>query len=79
MVLDGIFSLIETGIGHDGELPIYQKTEGSFRFTIKLVDSNPSTGQSTFGIAIEFEEPPEIEMGNLRLQLFTDDLFLGEC
>ena len=73
MVLDGIFSLIEAGIGHDGELPIYQKTEGSFRFTIKLVDSNPSTGQSTFGIAIEFEEPPEIEMGNLRLQLFTDD------
>ena len=73
MVLDGIFSLIEAGIGHDGELPVYQKTEGSFRFTIKLVDSNPSTGQSTFGIAIEFEEPPEIEMGNLRLQLFTDD------
>ena len=37
------------------------------------MDSNPSTGQSTFGIAIEFEEPPEIELGNLRLQLFTDD------
>ena len=73
MILNGVFSLIESGIGDDGELPIYQKTEGSFRFTIKLVDSNPATGQSTFGIAIEFEEPPEIELGNLRLQLFTDD------
>ena len=28
MILNGVFSLIESGIGDDGELPIYQKTEG---------------------------------------------------
>ena len=72
-ILDAVFRLIELSIGEDGELPIYQKTEGDFRFTIKLVDSNPSDNNGSFGLAIEFEEPPEIEMGNLRLQLFTQD------
>ena len=42
----------ESGLGQDGELLIYQKTEGDFKFAIKLVDSNLGTGTATFRIAI---------------------------
>ena len=73
-ILDAVFGLVESeveGSSTPGILPLYTKNEGEFNFQISLVDATPGQGQATFGVAFEFDSPPVIEMGNLRLQVFT--------
>ena len=74
-IINAISGLLESEIAAgSGRLTLYEKTEGTFNFKISIVDSNAGTGgAATFGIAFEFEDPPEIEMGKLRLQLYTQD------
>ena len=74
-IINAISGLLESEItASAGRLTLYEKNEGTFNFKISIVDSNAgSGGAATFGIAFEFEEPPEIEMGKLRLQLYTQE------
>ena len=74
-ILNAIFGLLEASISTtiDNRLTVFEKNQGEFKFKISIVDADSMSGSGIFGIAFEFEEPPEIELGKLRLQLFTQD------
>ena len=74
-ILNAIFGLLEVSISAqlDNRLTVFEKDQGEFKFKISIVDADSTSGSGIFGIAFEFEDPPEIELGKLRLQLFTQD------